>query len=117
MKSLDIFKNSKFNPESLRKLQQRDPYFGSIYRYLTENAIPKSQSKARKLLLEVPDYMLFENVLFHTRIAKSNRTKLLCQYKLALPEIAVKSVISLYHDPTMGGHSGIQATLDLIKEH
>lgn len=79
MESLDIFKNSDFNPESLRKLQQRDPYFGSIYRYLTENDMPKSQSKARKLLLEVPDYMLFENVLFHTRIAKSKRTKLLCR--------------------------------------
>lgn len=34
-----------------------------------------------------------------------------------MPEIAVKSVISLYHDSPMGGHSGIQATLDLIKEH
>jgi hypothetical protein len=61
--------------------------------------------------------VLFESVLFHTRIAKSKRTKLLCQYQLALPEIAVKSVISLYHDSPMGGHSGIQATLDLIKEH
>jgi hypothetical protein len=117
MESSDIFKNSEFNPESLRKLQQRDPYFGSIYRYLTENEMPKSQSKARKLLPDVPDYVLFESVLFHTRIAKSKRTKLLCQYQLALPEIAVKSVISLYHDSPMGGHSGIQATLDLIKEH
>ena len=116
MESLDIFKYSEFNPESLRKLQQRNPYFGSIYRYLTENEMPKSQSKARKLLPDVPDYMLFESVLFHTRIAKSKRTKLLCQYQLALPEIAVKSVISLYHDSPMGGHSGIQATFDLIKE-
>ena len=47
MESLDIFKNSEFNPESLRKLQQRDPYFGVIYRYLTENEMPKSNLLCR----------------------------------------------------------------------
>ena len=47
MESLDIFKNSEFNPEILGKLQQRDPYFGVIYRYLTENEMPKSNLLCR----------------------------------------------------------------------
>ena len=29
----------------------------------------------------------------------------------------IKTVLGLYHDSSMGGHSGIQDTLDRVKEH
>ena len=29
----------------------------------------------------------------------------------------IKTVIQLYHDSTMGGHSGIQDTQDRVREH
>ena len=37
-------------------------------------------------------------------------------YQLVLPEILIKSVLSLYHESTLAGHSGIQNTLDLVSE-
>ena len=37
-------------------------------------------------------------------------------YQLVVPELLIKSVISLYHDSSLGGHSGIQNTMDCIQE-
>ncbi|CAC5394520.1 unnamed protein product [Mytilus coruscus] len=117
IESLQIFRNCDFSPKSLKQLQVNDPQFGNIFRYLENGDLPQSQKLARKVLLESGDFSLFDDLLFHTRIARSKRTEQFCQYQLALPEIAVKSIISLYHDSPLGGHGGIQHTVDLIREH
>ena len=57
------------------------------------------------------------DILFHFRVAKSLRSNNMNQYQLVVPEIMIKTVLGLYHDSPMGGHSGIQDTLDRVKEH
>ncbi|CAG2184532.1 unnamed protein product [Mytilus edulis] len=117
IESMKIFRNCDFSPKSLKQLQVNDPQFGNIFRYLENGDLPQSQKLARKVLLESGDFSLFDDLLFHTRVARSKRTQQFCQYQLALPEIAVKTIISLYHDSPLGGHGGIQHTVDLIREH
>ncbi|CAC5411407.1 unnamed protein product [Mytilus coruscus] len=106
--AIGIFLNGDNSTNTFHKLQERDPYFSYI-----EN----SQKAARKLLLEVPNYDMVDGLLLHTRTAKCKRTKLFDSYQLALPEIAIKTDIRLYHDSSLGGHGGIQHTVDMLKEH
>ncbi|CAC5366592.1 unnamed protein product [Mytilus coruscus] len=96
IESLQIFRNCDFSPKSLKQLQVNDPQFGNIFRYLENGDLPQSQNSSS--------------------VARSKRTEQFCQYQLALPEIAVKTIISLYHDSPLGGHGGIQHTVDLIRE-
>ncbi|CAC5414083.1 unnamed protein product [Mytilus coruscus] len=83
----------------------------------TQNKLPSSQKAARKLLLETPNYDMVDGLLFHTRTAKCKQTKLFTSYQLALPEVAIKTVLRLYHDSPLGGHGGIQHTADMLKEY
>lgn len=38
-------------------------------------------------------------------------------FQIVLPDVMFKTIIELYHDSLMGGHSGIQDTLDRVREH
>lgn len=38
-------------------------------------------------------------------------------FQIVLPDVMIKTIIELYHDSPMGGHSGIQDTLDRVEEH
>ncbi|CAC5420443.1 unnamed protein product [Mytilus coruscus] len=60
---------------------------------------------------------MVEGLLFDSRIAKCKGTKLFDSYQLALPEVAIKTIIRLYYDSPLGGHGGIQHTADMLKEH
>ena len=113
---IDLFERSDFSVESLSNLQRKDSEYGKFVSYLDKGELPKSQKEARKLLLQSPDFMLINGLLFHSRIAKSKRAKNLKNYQLVLPAVVVKTVISMYHDSSLGGHGGIQHTIDLIKK-
>ncbi|CAC5361631.1 unnamed protein product [Mytilus coruscus] len=113
---IDLFERSDFSVESLSNLQRKDSDYGKFVSYFDKGELPKSQKEARKLLLQSPDFMLINGLLFHSRIAKSKRAKNLKNYQLVLPAVVVKTVISMYHDSSLGGHGGIQHTIDLIKE-
>ena len=88
-----MFKQSDFSRDSFSQLQQNDEFFKPFILYLRDGVLPKSQKLARKLLLEVSAYNIVDNLLFHSRIARSKRTKTLSCYQLALPEVAVKRVL------------------------
>ena len=117
LENVDLFKTFDFSPNKVSELQREDCELKYIIQYLESNDLPKSQKRARKLLLQSSDYCLIDGILFHSRIAKSQRTSKMSNYQLVVPEIMIKTVISLYHDSPMGGHSGIQDTLDRVKEH
>ena len=48
---------------------------------------------------------------------KPLRSNNMNQNQLVVPNIMIKTVLGLYHDSPMGGHSVIQDTLDRVKEH
>ena len=97
-------------------LQKEDQYLNPFIVYLTDDKLPESQKEARRLLLEISDYILFDGVLYHSRVAKSKRAKLMSPYQLVLPEALAPKVLKLAHDSPLGGHSGINNTIDKIKE-
>ena len=68
-------------------------------------------------MLESSDYVVIDGVLLKSRTAKSKRTQNMSHFQLVLPEVMIKTVIQLYHDSPMGGHSGIQDNLDRVREH
>lgn len=45
------------------------------YLYLCDGTLPELQKEARKILLQISDFLLIDNVLFHSRVARAKRTK------------------------------------------
>lgn len=103
--------------EQIQSDQESDPLLKPIIQYLTNGDLPRSQKLARKILLQQSDFVIVENLLFHSRVSKSKRTKLLSQYQLVVPESFVPAVLNLYHDTPLAAHGGIQDTIDRIREH
>ena len=92
MKNLELFSKFDFSVNAIQDLQRNDAEYCSIIKYLDTNILPKSQKKARRVLLESSDYVLIDGLLLHSRITKSKRAKTLSNYQLVVPEII--SVIS-----------------------
>ena len=64
---------------------------------------------------------MINRLLFFVRNSKCVRTTInnynnVYNYKLVLREVVVKTTISIYHDSPLGGHSGIQNTIDMMQE-
>lgn len=38
-------------------------------------------------------------------------------FQIILPDVMIKTIINLYNDSPLSGHSGIQDTLDRLREH
>ncbi|CAG2242618.1 unnamed protein product [Mytilus edulis] len=117
-RSIELFKRSDFSPDSVKELQQNDVNLRQIINYLENGILPHLQRDARRLILRSADYSLMNNLLFHTRNAKCKRTSdHMPKYQLALPNILIRPTMEIFHDSPMGGHGGIQNTIDLISEH
>lgn len=116
VKKIELFTKFDFSPEKTKELQWHDAQLHGLINYLDSNILPKSQKKARRILLESSDYALIDGLLWHSRVSKSKRTKQLDHYQLVLPDTMIKPVIQSYHDFPMSGHAGITDTLDRIKE-
>lgn len=117
VKKVELFTKFDFSPVKTRELQRHDAQLHGLIKYLENGILPRCQKKARRILLESGDYALIDGLLWHSRVAKSKRTKHLDHYQLVLPDTMIKTVIQLYHDSPMSGHAGITDTLDRVKEH
>ena len=117
VKKVKLFTKFDFSQEKTKELQRLDTQLHGLINYLETGILPKSQKKARRILLESGDYALIDGLLWHSRVAKSKRTQHLDHYQLVLPDTMIKPVIQLYHDSPMSGHAGITDTLDRVKEH
>ena len=115
--NLELFQKFDFSSESVKELQATDPDLHLLVAYLTNGTLPKSQKKARRILVTSGNFILVDGLLFHSRDSRGKRTKILEQYQLVLPQILIKTVVQLYHDSPMGGHGGIKDTIDRVKEH
>jgi hypothetical protein len=112
----DLFQKLELDMGIVTNLQKEDQYINPFIVYLTDDKLPESQNEVHRLLLEISDYMLFDGVFYHSRVAKSKRAKLMSPSQLVLSEALVPKVLKLDHDSPLGGHSGINNTIDKIKE-
>lgn len=116
IKDSALYRQLNMDMNAIKNLQKDDENIGKIMQYIADGTLPESQKESRKLLLEAPDYILIDSVLFRSRKTKSKRTKLMSSYQLVVPTSLVKEIIRLAHDSPLGGHSGINNTIDRIRE-
>ena len=66
------------SPDSMSRCQGLDSDLRPFIDFLSDGTLPKSQKqRARSVVLQQSDYALINGVLFHSRVAKSKRVKLL----------------------------------------
>lgn len=116
-KNIELFSRFNYSPMDIARLQQNDPMLSGIYEYLNSGNLPRSQKKARNILLRAHDYDIIDGLLFHSRVSKSKRSQLFRNYQLAVPEVMINTILKIYHDLPMSGHAGINETLDRIKDN
>lgn len=115
--TVDLFKRTNYTVSDLGQLQAADKDLSPRIQYIYHGILPVSQKHSRRLLLESSEYVVIDGVLLKSRTAKSKRTKNMSHFQIVLPDVMIKTIIELYHDSHMGGHSGIQDTLDRVREH
>ncbi|CAC5421764.1 unnamed protein product [Mytilus coruscus] len=78
--------------------------------------MPDSQKESRRILLESCYFILVDDVLYHRRKANSERTRNMSEFQLVIPKQFISQILKIAHHSPLGGHSGIQNTLDSIRE-
>ena len=109
--------NLNVDMSKIKSEQRKDEFLANIINYLENDVLPQSQKDARRLLLEAPDYIVVNEILYHARNSKSARNKKMAGYQFVVPKSMIDSVLKMSHDAPLGGHNGIQNTLDRIKEN
>ena len=93
-------------PEEIKEIQVgylQSPYFKDLYQYLLQNKLPSSKAAIKKLEALSERYVLLDSLLF--RIYPEKETAV-----LAIPEMCVDKIITLYHKSLFTGHQGVIKT-------
>ena len=117
LEALELLPSSGFDAVTIAQLQACDTSLLPLITYLKTGTLPKSQKASRSILIESGDYMLINDMLYHSRKAKSKRAEGQASYQVVLPQAIQAIVIKLYHECPLAGHSGIKDTIDRLKEH
>ena len=79
------------------------PYFKDLYLYLTQNRLPSSKMATCKVEALAERYIILDSLLFKMKLEKE-------RVLLAIPEMCVDQIITLYHSSLFVGHQGIVKT-------
>ena len=85
------------------------PHFKDLYLYLSQNRLSSSKSAIRKLEALSEKYVLLNSLLF--RISPEKGTAV-----LAIPEMCMDKIITLYHKSLFAGHQGVIKTYLTISD-
>ena len=99
-------------PVEIKELQMRylcSPYLKDVYLYLSQNKLPSSKSAIRKLETLSEKYVLLDLLLF--RISPEKETAV-----LAIPEMGMVKIITLYHKSLFAGHQRVIKTYLTISD-
>ena len=75
-------------------------YFKDLYLYLTQNKLPSSKSVICRVKALAERDIISDSVLFKLNLEKENAL-------LAIPEVCIDQVITLYHSSLFAGHQGV----------
>jgi transposase InsO family protein len=98
-------------------LLRRDPFFGGIITYLEQEELPENARMARNVLLQVSEYVLQDDTLFHLYIPKGRRHKPEeAILQTVVPKELRAEVLRSTHDSLFGGgHFGIARAFEFIR--
>lgn len=112
-----VFRSLSISAKKMKELQGQDNILLKIIDYLENDNLPQLQKEARRILLQSADYAVIDGILFHSRVARNRRNKMMGHYQIVVPDALIDTVLNVVHDSPLGGHSGINNTLDRAKEH
>ena len=117
-KILDVIKRKVLKgthlPLTIREIQAgylTSLYFKDIYRYLTQNILPRKRCARQKVENSSKRYVLLHSLLF-----KLNPTPGKEKALLAIPEVCAEKIIMLYHASLFAGHQGVIKTYLTISD-
>ena len=93
-------------PATIKEIQagyMNSPYFKDLYLYLSLNKLPSSKSAIHKTGVLAERYILLDSLLFKLNPEKEKAV-------LAIPEVCVDQIITLYHSSLFAGHQGAVKT-------
>ena len=79
------------------------PYFKDLYLYLSQNKLPSSKNAIHKTEVLAERYILLDSLLFKLNSEKEKAV-------LAIPEVCVNQIITLYHSSLFAGHQCVIKT-------
>ena len=78
------------------------PYFKDLYLYLAQNKLPSKKSAIHKVEAPAEKFILLDSLLFKLITMPDKEIVI-----LAIPEICMDKIITLYHSSLFAGHQGI----------
>ena len=93
-------------PVTVKEIQAgylNSPYFKDLYLYLTQNKLPSSKNDIHKVKALAERYKILDSLLFKLNLEKE-------RVLLAIPEMCVDKIITLYHTSLSAGHQGTVKT-------
>ena len=117
-KILDIIKRKVLKgthlPLTVKEIQAgylTSPYFKDLYLFLSQNKLPSKRSSIKKIETLAESFVLLDSLLFKLVTTPDKEAAV-----LAIPEICVDKIITLYHTSLFAGHQGVVKTYLTMKD-
>ena len=117
-KILDIIKRKVLKgthlPLMVKEIQAgylTSPYFKDLYLFLSQNKLPSKRSAIKKVETLAESFVLLDSLIFKLVTTPDKEAAV-----LAIPEICVDKIISLYHTSLFAGHQGVVKTYLTMKD-
>ena len=93
-------------PVTIKEIQAgylNSAYFKDLYLYLSQNKLPSSKGAIQKTGALAEKYILLDSLLFKLNPEEEKAV-------LAIPEVCVDQIITLYYSSLFAGHKGVVKT-------
>ena len=108
-KILDIIKRKVLKgmnlPLTVKEIQAGyliSPYFKDLYLFLSQNKLPSKRSAIKKVEMLAESFVLLDSLMFKLVTIPDKEAAV-----LAIPEICIDKIITLYHTSLFVGHQGV----------
>ena len=108
-KILDIIKRKVLKgmhlPLMVKEIQAgylTSPYFKDLYLFLPQNKLPSKRSAIKKVETLAESFVLLDSLIFKLVTTPDKEVAV-----LAIPEICIHKIITLYHTSLFAGHQGV----------
>ena len=86
-------------------------YFKDLYLFLSQNKLPSKRSAIKKVETLAESFVLLDSLIFKLVTTPDKEAAI-----LAIPEICVDKIITLYHTSLFAGHQGVVKTYLTMKD-
>ena len=117
-KILDIIKRKVLKgthlPLMVKEIQEgylTSPYFKDLYLFLSQNKLPSKRAAIKKVEMLAESFVLLDSLIFKLVTTTDKEAAV-----LAIPEVCVDKIITLYHTSLFAGHQGVVKTYLTMKD-